>query len=184
MNTVVFFLEEPSAKALLEGLVPRLLGDGVQPRYVVFEGKQDLEKQLTRKLRGWQAPNSYFVVMRDQDAGDCRIVKENLSQLVAASGKAALIRIVCRDLESWVIGDLAAVSAVFGDKSIFNVANKAKFRDPDALHRPLEELRRMVPEYQKIDGARRLGALIAPETNASTSFRFFCEGLCRFMGGR
>ncbi len=46
MKSLVFFLEEPSARAMLEGLLPRLLPDGWLVRYIVFEGKQDLEKQL------------------------------------------------------------------------------------------------------------------------------------------
>lgn len=54
MTELVFFLEEPSAKAMLEGVVPRLLDDSVTVRYVVFEGKQDLEKRLPRRLRAWQ----------------------------------------------------------------------------------------------------------------------------------
>lgn len=45
MTTVVFCLEEPSARAMLEGVIPRLFPD-VQFRFVVFEGKQDLHKRL------------------------------------------------------------------------------------------------------------------------------------------
>lgn len=54
MKSLVFFLEEPSAKAMLNGLLPRLHPMGWQFRYVVFEGKQDLEKQLPLKLRAWR----------------------------------------------------------------------------------------------------------------------------------
>lgn len=183
MTTVVFLLEEPSARALLEGLVPRLLGDGVEARYVVFEGKQDLEAQVTRKLRGWRRPDSKFVVLRDQDAGDCHAVKQRLGELVAESGRTALICVACRELEAWVVGDLGAVSRAFEDPSVAGQANKAKFRDPDRLHKPVDELRRLVPQYQKIDGARRLGPLLEPGTNASRSFRFFCAGLERLAGG-
>ena len=53
MSEIVFFLEERSAQALLEGLLPRLLPGVHAVRYLVFEGKQDLEKQLARKLRGY-----------------------------------------------------------------------------------------------------------------------------------
>ncbi len=58
---LVFLLEEPSAREMLKGLLPRVLPAAVQPRYVVFEGKQDLEKNMIRRLRGWRAPNSVFV---------------------------------------------------------------------------------------------------------------------------
>ncbi len=78
MITLVFCLEEPSAKEMLRGLLPKLLPDDVTPRFVVFKGKQDLEKQLVKRLRGWRKPNSRFIVMRDQDAGDCHDVKDKL----------------------------------------------------------------------------------------------------------
>jgi len=51
-KTLVFFLEEPSAREILKGLLPRLLPPDVEPRFVVFEGKQHLDKQLVKKLRG------------------------------------------------------------------------------------------------------------------------------------
>lgn len=52
MRTLAFLIEEPSARALLEGLLPRLLpGESVHPRFLVFEGKQDLEANIARKLR-------------------------------------------------------------------------------------------------------------------------------------
>ncbi|MBF8272084.1 MAG: DUF4276 family protein [Magnetococcales bacterium] len=65
---LVFFLEEASAKALLQELLPRFLPDIETPCFVVFEGKQDMEKQLPRKLRSWLLPtHSRFVVLRDKD---------------------------------------------------------------------------------------------------------------------
>ena len=56
MNQLVFFLEEPSAREMLKNLLPRILPDNVTVRYVVFEGKQDLENQLGRKLRAGACP--------------------------------------------------------------------------------------------------------------------------------
>ena len=43
MTQLVFFLEEPSARAMLENFLPRILPDNIAVRYVVFEGKQDLD---------------------------------------------------------------------------------------------------------------------------------------------
>lgn len=53
MSQLVIFLEERSAKAMLDGLLPRILPEGVSYRCVPFEGKQDLDKQIERRLRGW-----------------------------------------------------------------------------------------------------------------------------------
>ena len=115
MKNLVFLLEEPSAKDLLQGLLPRLLPSGPELHYLVFEGKQDLERQLVRKLRGWARPESAFVVLRDQDAADCLSVKTNLSALVTASGRQPVLeRVACRDLEAWIVGDWQVVGEAFG----------------------------------------------------------------------
>jgi len=60
MSTMVFLLEEPSAKAMLEGLLPRFLPSNWDVRYIVFDGKQDLEKQLPKKLKSWNTKNFIF----------------------------------------------------------------------------------------------------------------------------
>lgn len=182
MKQLVFFLEEPSARELLKGLVPRIVPGPVETHYLVFEGKQDLEKQLARRLRGWLRPNSVFVVLRDQDAGDCHIVKRRLTDRVAESGKdPVLVRVACRELEAWALGDLVAVAEAYARPSIASLVRKQKFREPDALVRPIEELRLLEPSYQKIDGARRLGPLLDPARSTSPSFRAFCEGLTRHV---
>ena len=51
MKELVFFLEEESAKALLEQIVPLLIpaGSKICPRFIVFEGKQDFRKATTQK---------------------------------------------------------------------------------------------------------------------------------------
>jgi hypothetical protein len=178
VTTIVFLLEEASAKDLLEGLLPRLFSPMVLPRYVVFEGKSDLERQMTRKLRGWLAPDSVFVVLRDQDAGDCRTVKQGLVERAADSGReGVLVRVACREIESWILGDWEAVAQAFDRPQLALHGRKAIYRDPDHLAHPVEELRKHIPEYQKRDGARRLGHLLDPSRNQSRSFQAFCSGL-------
>lgn len=72
MKELVFLLEEQSAKAMLESLLPRLLDGNVSYRCITFEGKQDLEKQLTRRIRSYQNEQARFIVLRDQDSHpDC-----------------------------------------------------------------------------------------------------------------
>ena len=177
---LVFLLEELSARDLLEGLLPRLLPQSVTTYFLVFEGKQDLERQLVRKLRGWRRPHSSFVVLRDQDAGDCAVVKKGLLAKVDESGRDnTLVRIACRDLEAWVVGDWASVAVAFNRPQLAGLSNKEAFRDPDVVVRPVEALRKHLPEYQKRDGARRLGKLLDPQTNKSRSFQVFCAGVQR-----
>jgi hypothetical protein len=66
MNEVVFLLEEESARVLLEKLFPILAPpDGrTTARFMVFEGKQDLEKQLPKKIHGYLNPNARFILSR------------------------------------------------------------------------------------------------------------------------
>jgi len=54
MKELVFLLEERSARVMLESLLPRLLRNEVSFRLIPFEGKQDLEKQIVRKIRGYR----------------------------------------------------------------------------------------------------------------------------------
>ena len=117
MRELVFLLEEASAKAMLEGLVPRLLDDRIQVRLIIFEGKQDLEKQLPLRLRGYLNPHARFLVLRDQDsAPDCKLVKHRLMRLCESAGRGAvsLVRIACRELETIYLADLKATESALG----------------------------------------------------------------------
>ena len=95
MSTLVCLLEERSAEAMLRGILPHLIPEDCEAVFIPFEGKQDLEKQLVRKIRLWRKPDTWFLVLRDQDAGDCVAVKQNLQELVRKTGKEdrTLIRI-------------------------------------------------------------------------------------------
>lgn len=59
---LVFMLEEPSMKAFLQGLLPRILPPHVGFKLIPHEGKSDLEKSLKIKLRGWRTPETRFIV--------------------------------------------------------------------------------------------------------------------------
>jgi hypothetical protein len=111
MMNLVFFLEEPSAREMLIGLLPRLINtDDYVIRYVVFEGKSDLEKNIERKIRAWKQPDTQFVILRDQDSGDCKLIKQGLlSKCKSVHESNVLVRIACRELESWYPGELSAI---------------------------------------------------------------------------
>jgi len=183
MSQIVFFLEEPSAREMLLGILPRLIPVNITLRFVVFEGKQDLERQIVRKLRAWNQPDCCFVVMRDQDSGDCRVIKQNLVQKCHDAGKpATLVRIACRELESFYLGDLKSVANSIGPAGIESYQSKAKFRDPDRLANPVQELKRLAPVYQKVSGSRAIGPLLDIENNKSNSFKALVNGVQRLAG--
>jgi hypothetical protein len=182
MNELVFFLEEPSAEAMLEGLLPRIL-PGVRYRCIVFEGKQDLEKQLVRRMRGYCVPNARFVVLRDQDSADCHTVKKGLTELCRQAQRPdSLVRIACRELESWYLADLEAVQTGLGMHNLAKLQNKQVYRAPDALPSPACELKKIAPSYQKIGGSRAIGRHLDPNNARSKSFAVFVAGIQRIGG--
>ena len=182
MNHLVFLLEEPSAKEMLNGLLPRLHKD-IDYRCIVFEGKQDLEKNLVRKIRGYRVSDSRFIVLRDQDAADCMDVKNKLIGLChEANRNDAVVRIACRELESWYLGDLQAVEKGLGLSNIAKLQNKQKYRSPDLLHSPSKELERLTnKKYQKISGSRAIGCHLDLNNNCSNSFCIFIDGIKKLM---
>ena len=93
----------------------------------------------------------------------------------------SLVRVACRELESWVVGDWAAVAEAFERPTLASLHRKEQYRKPDTLDSPIEELRKFIPEYQKRDGARRVGALLDPPRNQSESFQSFCAGLQKLI---
>lgn len=183
MKQIVFFLEEQSAKVMLEGLLPRILPENVTLRYIVFEGKQDMEKQLERKLRGWCQKDTSFVVLRDKDSEDCVRIKQRLCGICRKAGREdALVRIACQELESWYFGDLAAVGKALHVTNLAAQSNKAKYRIPDAIVNPANELEVISGgKYQKIGGSRAVGQHLCASNNQSHSFNVFIQGILRLV---
>ncbi|MHB8417050.1 MAG: DUF4276 family protein [Myxococcales bacterium] len=181
MSRVVFLLEERSMKLFLEGLLPRLV-PGLEFLCVPHEGKSDLEASIPRKLRAWNEPGARFVVVRDNDGGDCAALKKRLVRLCVDAGRDdALVRIACQELEAWYLGELEAVSEAFHEPALARLGDKTKFRDPDRLGGPASELRRLVPSFQKLSGARLMAAVVSEERNRSGSFHAFLRGVRRLL---
>lgn len=177
-ENLVFFLEEPSTRDFLEAVLPRVLPAHITPHFLVFEGKQDLEKQLVWRMKRWLRPNSRFVVMRDQDSGDCHAIKNRLLGLCQQAGRpTAKVRIVCKELETFFVGDWRAIAAGYSQPKLAAQAQKAKFRQPDRLGSPSAEIKRLIPTYQKREGARTISPHLDLTRNQSTSFRVLLRTL-------
>jgi len=183
MKELVFLLEEESAKAMLESLLPRILDAEIQSRLLAFEGKQDLEKQMMGKMRGYLNPHARFIVMRDQDAApDCRVVKDALRARCADAGRqgVALVRIACHELESFYLADLAAVETGLGINGLAKHQGTAKFRNPDSLQKPSKELLTLTKQrYQKVGGSRAIGQHLDVGNERSSSFKNLIAGIKR-----
>ncbi len=183
MRELVFLLEEESAKALLEGLLPRFLSLEIRTRFIVFEGKQDLEKQLIRRLQRYANPRARFIVVRDQDsAPDCRLVKLKLRGLCRQAGREAnsLVRIPRRELEAFYIADLSAVEQSLGVTGLASRQQCARFRQPDSVVSPSRELAKLTRGlYQKVSSSRTLGPILDLSNERSPSFRNLLSGIRR-----
>ena len=171
-RTLVCCLEEPSAREMLSVLLARILPTDWNVQYIVFEGKQDLLKRLEMRVRGWLLPNSFFLVLCDQDAQDCKCLKSQIAKMVIETGKTAKIRIACHELENFYLGDLAAVARGLSCLSVNKLASKAIYRQPDSIANAPEQLKRITGNaYQKCSGSRSIAPYLDLEGgNRSKSF--------------
>ena len=195
---VVFFLEEPSAEAFFSEFLPRVAPAGMTSQLIVFQGKPDLMKNLTARLKGyggWIPDDWRIVVLVDEDREDCRGLKAALEASAAAAGLltktsaggqrfTVLNRIAVEELEAWFLGDVEALRAAYPGVPA-NLGAQAKFRDADAvtggtweaLERVLQRAGHFPGGIGKIDLARTMARHLTPEANRSRSFQCFMAGL-------
>lgn len=169
----------------LRVLLPKVLPDWQESEHwlaLTHRGKSDLEKSIPRKLKGWNEPGARFVILRDNDGGDCRQRKQRLRTLSSSRMEQdVLIRIVCQELESWFLGDLGAVQAAF-PRAVRN-PNRVpeRLRDPDSLTNAADELARLTGTKTKVSRAQSIAKHLKPEANRSVSFNHFIAGLKRLV---
>ena len=180
---IVFMVEELSMADLLDQLLPRLFPD-LEFRCVPHEGKSDLEGSLVRKLQSWRTPGVRFVVMRDQNGGDCHAVKDQLRELCRQGGRPdSAVRVVCRELEAWYIGDLDALTTAFpgaAGRIRETMARRRRFRNPDEVVQPARFLGELIRGFQKRSAASAIGALLSRQ-NSSRSYQVFLEAVERLQ---
>lgn len=178
---IIFLLEEPSMQVLLDDLLPRVFPgwvDGEHFQCVPHEGKNDLDRSIPRKLSAWRIPGDRFVVVRDNDNANCVELKARLLALCAQGGRPeTLVRLVCQELESWYLGDLAALAAAFDAPRVNTPAYRKRFVDPDSWQKPSVEVKRLVPAFQKIGGARAMALFLSITGNRSRSLKVFEAGV-------
>lgn len=186
MKELVFLVEGQAEKDLLDVLMPRVLPEGVRHRVIPFEGKQDLEKQMGRRIRGYQNPAARFIVLRDQDShADCKALKAGLLARCEGTGREAhcLVRIACTELEAFYLADLAAVERALKMPGLAKQQASRKFRYPDALGSPSRELKALTKQrYEKRAGSRLIGQQLDLDNQRSPSFKHLVTGIRRLGG--
>lgn len=180
---LVFLLEEPSAKNVLDILLPKLLPPEVSFFTIPHRGKGDLRQSLPRKLRNWQTPETHFFVLHDQDSSDCETLKAELLAICRQAGRAdTIVRIVCRELEAWYFGDLAAVEEAFPGNKLQQLAEKSSYRVPDTIVKPSGELERLIPGFYKGIASQTIPHYMNIDGNRSHSFQVFIQAVRSLCG--
>ena len=187
-------VEEPSAEAALNELVPKL-APGCSFKLHAHQGKHDLLARLPAKLGGyakWLPADYRIVILLDEDRQDCVVLKER----VLAEGRkvglsrSLLCRIAVEELESWFLGDVPALMKAYPGVPP-TLGARRKYRDPDkiaggtweALERVLQDAGYFKAGLAKIAAARALAPHMNVEVNTSRSFRTFRDGLRRLTKG-
>lgn len=178
MKTLHVFTEEPSAKIVFEAILPKILPNDVQFRVYPHQGKKDLEKALKTTVPSIsKMPGATILITRDQDNEECLDVKLSILNKLDGNCKCPYcIRIICKELEAWFLGDLAAIQSAYPRFKPEQYSNKAEFRDVDVIDYPSRVLMNIIPEYSKRDTLPKLevSGAIAPlldlVMNSSPSF--------------
>lgn len=185
---IVFLTEEPSMSGTLRLLLPRVFAHWVEEEHwivITHRGKTALEASIPKKIGHWQRPADRFVILRDNDGGDCIRLKARLRTLASARPpNDVLIRIVCQELESWFLGDLEAVRAAIGRLPSRARQDSRSYRDPDKLTNAAEELKNLTAVPGKVARAEAIAPHLHcdPSRNKSQSYGAFITGLQRFVG--
>lgn len=177
---IIFMTEEPSMGQVLRHLLPLLQPDFREHEHWVIinhQGKADLERSYPNKLQRWNEAGVKFVILRDNDGSDCVALKRRLVEKVPARAPEYLVRIVCQELESWFLGDMAAVAAAYPAAGRHPQFSSLSKRDPDILANASDLIRELSGTGAKISRAVEIAQKMQPTGNRSTSFQVFVSGL-------
>lgn len=192
------YCEEPSAQLAVRSLLGRVLEETEASFEVYsFNGKSDLLAKLPQRLDGysrWLPDDHKILILVDRDRQECLELKAHLAATIRQanlelhsarrrrSGQV-LPRIVVEELESWFLGDGAAIRAAYPKVSP-HFGKKAKFRQPDEIDGAWEALERVLQAkgyfrsgFRKREAARAISGHMDPARNQSKSFQVFRDGV-------
>jgi Domain of unknown function (DUF4276) len=175
----VFLTEETSIVPVLTALVPKInpaLATCFQIK--AHRGLPDLFSSLPTHFKGWlKHPHYKVFVLLDKDNADCLQRKLKAESLCAVNTQ---VQIVCKNLESWILGDLQALENAYG-KSFAAFAHQ--FDNPEILDNPkqaLEQLllkRKITQKYSVIN--KNVAPFLSLDQNKCYSFKRFIKLLHR-----
>ncbi len=168
-------------------ILPKILPKGYKLNDNCFlrphEGKNDLKKSIPNKIKvfsNFHIPTK-IIIIHDQDSNDCKKLKEGLIQLCTSNGDCpVLIRIPCKELENWYLGDMDAIGAVYPKFKPEKYKNKATYRNVDQCFGAYE-LEKIIKTFQKGFASKNIPNFMNLENNNSTSFNHLISGLHNFL---
>lgn len=183
-QTVIEILtEEPSMGNFLRVILPKVLPEDYAVDVNCFirphEGKSHLKKSIPRKMKAY--PHFGYpvkvLIIQDQDSNDCKKLKKELSALCKNSFSIPyVVRIACRELENWYLGDLDAVELVYPESKATRYRKGAKFKNPDSGFGS-NELKLLSKRFSKSHASKEIPLHLDIESNKSPSFKQFIIGL-------
>lgn len=202
---IEFLLEEPSAEAALNNLLPKMLPSHVRFELRNFQSKHTLLAELPRRLKGysyWLPTDWRIIVLIDEDRQDCKELKAQLETAALdarlrtkstshlASSFQVLNRIAVEELEAWFFGDVEAIVTAY-PRVPHSLAERGRFRDPDsitggtweALEKTLQRYGYYPGRLPKIEVARNISQHMEPVRNRSKSFNVFRTRLEALLNG-
>lgn len=181
---IIFMTEEESMGMALREIIPKVFPSLCEYEHWLIldhEGKSDLEASYPRKMKQWGEPGAKFVILRDNDSADCRVLKRRLVSKAPQDAPPYLIRIVCKELESWFIGDMDAIVAAYPAAAACPSFGTISRGDPDAFSNASDLLRQLTGTAAKRVRATEIGKRMQPEKNRSKSFEAFISGVRKLI---
>lgn len=170
--------------AALRNLLPKLFAEFREYEHwliIHHQGKSDLERSFPRKMKAWREPGVRFIILRDNDGADCLALKQRLVELVPNHAPDYLVRIVCQELEGWLLGDMAAVAAAYPAASRHQSFKSLSKKDPDTLTNASELMMHLTGTQTKVARATLIAKHMHPARNRSASFKVFASGISGFL---
>ena len=171
----------------LRGILPDILPEGFIIDQNCFirphEGKSDLQKSIPKKIRAYSHyPHPVkLIIIHDQDSNDCIKLKAGLKALCEnPHNLPILIRIACRELENWYLGDLTALYKVYPEMKVLNRNISKKYSDPDRVFGAFE-LNQLSKKFSKSHASREIHKYMDINSNTSTSFQHLIRGIESFL---
>ena len=185
---VEILVEEPSMENVLNIILPQILPEGYKLGINCFirphQGKSDLQKSIPKKVQAYQhfPKNVSLIVIQDQDSNDCMTLKQVLIDLIQSKNRHQpyLVRIACKELENWYLGDMNAIETVYPSFKAAQHQNKARYRDADSTFGAYE-LDRLINGFSKGFASKHVPKHMNVAVNKSLSFQHLVSGVQRFL---